>query len=387
MIRWKDTAITLIGTAHVSQKSVALVEDMIRTGNYDCIAVELCKPRHENLVNQAWWKNMDIFQVFRQKKAGLLLINLVLTAYQKRLAEKIGVEAGMEMQRAIELARENRIRLELIDRNIATTLHRLVHRVTFWQKTKLLSGLVASIFVGDEIDEKQIEELKKGDMLHSVMDEFGVALPEVKEALIDERDQYMTGKLAQLAETPDAPKNIIALVGAGHLLGMVPAFASPCDQNRLDELDRKPPPSKTPELIGWGTCLLVLAMFVIGYRQSPETGLQMLTTWAVITGGLSALGAAVGLAHPLSILSAFLAAPITTLNPALSAGMVVGLVEAFLRKPTVGDFENLRTDVGHWNMWWKNRVVRVFLIFFLANTGAAIGVWVAGASIVRQLIS
>ena len=179
VIQLNGATITLLGTAHVSKESVALVEEKILSKDYDCIAVELCHARHENLKNKSWWQNLDIYEVFKKKKASLLLINLALSAYQRRLAEKIGVEAGKEMIRATELAAENDIRLEVIDRDISTTLHRLVTRVSFWQKIKIFSGLIVGIFVGEEVDKDQIENLKKGDMLHSVIEEFGESLPQI----------------------------------------------------------------------------------------------------------------------------------------------------------------------------------------------------------------
>ena len=377
--------ITLVGTAHVSKESVALVEEKILTGNFDCVAVELCPPRYENLVNQSWWKNLDIYEIFKKKKAALLLVNLALSAYQRRLGEKIGIEAGREMIRATELAAEQNIRLEVVDRDITTTLHRLVTEVSFWQKIKIFSGLVVGIFVGEEVDQEQIENLKKGDMLHSVIEEFGESLPQIKNVLIDERDEYMTGKLEMLATSENGPKNILALVGAGHLIGMESAFESPPDQKRLEELSRKPSPSRTGYYVGWAICVFILGMFYVGYQQSPELGWNLVVTWVAINGGLSALGAALALAHPVSVMAAFLAAPITSLNPTIGAGMVVGLVESYLRKPKVSDFERLREDIASLPMWWKNGVVRVLLIFFFANVGSVIGTYVAGASIIQQV--
>ena len=376
---------TLVGTAHVSKLSVEMVEEKIGTGDYDCIAVELCAPRLENITNQAWWKNLDIYQVFKKKKAGLLLINLALTAYQKRLAERIGVEAGKEMIRAVELAREKGIRLEVIDRNISTTLHRLVTEVSFWQKFKIVGGLIAGVFVGEEISEEQVEDLKRGDMLHAVVSEFGEELPEIKRVLIDERDEYMVGRLSQISEAFHAPKKILALVGAGHLIGMMPNLKSPPDAAHLEELDRKPPPSKLGLYIGWGICVLILSMFVVGFKQSPELGGQLVITWILLNGGLCALGTLIAFGHPVSIIAAFFAAPLTSLNPTIGAGMVVGLVESYMRKPKVSDFETLRDDITHYSMWWKNRVARLLLIFFLSSFGSMIGTYVAGASIVTQL--
>ena len=381
-----EATITLLGTAHVSKESVALVEEKIMSEEYDCVAVELCPVRYENLKNRSWWKNLDIYEVFKKKKASLLLINLALSAYQRRLADKVGVEAGKEMIRATQLACEYNIRLEVIDRDITTTLHRLVTEVSFWQKIKIFFGLIVGIFVGEEVDHTQIENLKKGDMLHSVIEEFGESRPEVKEVLIDERDEFMTGKLSMLAAAENAPKNILAIVGAGHLVGMEPAFKSPPDQNRMDELSKKPPSRRIGYFICWAICIFILGMFYVGYQQSPELGWSLVVTWVLINGGLSALGAALALAHPVSILAAFLAAPLTSLNPTIGAGMVVGLVESYVRKPKVADFERLRDDIGSFRMWWGNGVARVFLIFFFANVGSAIGTYVAGASIIQKIL-
>jgi pheromone shutdown-related protein TraB len=241
------------------------------------------------------------------------------------------------------------------------------------------------VFVGEEISEEQVEDLKRGDMLHAVVSEFGEALPEIKRVLIDERDEYMVGRLAQISAAPDAPKKILALVGAGHLIGMIPNLESPPNANHLKELDKKPPPSKLGLYIGWGICVLILSMFVVGFNQSPELGGQLVITWVLLNGGLCALGTLIAFGHPVSIVAAFFAAPLTSLNPTIGAGMVVGLVESYMRKPKVSDFETLRDDISHYSMWWKNRVARLLLIFFFSSFGSMIGTYVAGASIVTQL--
>jgi len=378
-------AITLVGTAHVSQKSVDLVEEKIRTGEYDRIAIELCPPRLQNLTQKSMWKSLDIYQILRQGKGTLLLVNLALSAYQKRLAEKIGVEPGQEMMKAIELSAEYDLPLEVIDRDITTTLQRMYREVSFWQKLKLFSSLIASIFIGEEVTEQQIEDLKEGDMLHSLVEEFGEVLPSVKKVLIDERDQFMVGKLIEMTKSPDSPKNILAMVGAGHLVGMLSAFENPPAPEALEELDVKPPPSKTGYYVGWGIGLFILSMFGVGYMRSPELGTELILQWVVINGGLSALGAALAFAHPVSIMAAFLAAPLTSLNPTIGAGMVVGIVESYIRKPKVADFESMREDIAHFSKWWKNGVIRVFLIFFFANLGSAAGTFIAGSSIVYKI--
>jgi len=211
-------------------------------------------------------------------------------------------------------------------------------------------------------------------------------LPEIKRVLIDERDAYMVGRLEQISASPNYPRKILALVGAGHLLGMMPKFDSPPDAAQLEGLDRKPPPSKLGLFIGWGICIFILSMFWVGFNKSPELGSQLIATWVFLNGGLCALGAALALGHPISILVAFFAAPLTSLNPTIGAGMVVGLVESYIRKPKVSDFETLREDITQYSMWWKNRVARLLLIFFFSSFGSMIGTYAAGASIVTQLL-
>jgi len=197
----------------------------------------------------------------------------------------------------------------------------------------------------------------------------------------------MTGKLSMLTMSENSPKNILAIVGAGHLVGMIPGFAKPPGETRMNELIEKPQPSRIGYFIGWGICIFILGMFGVGYQQSPELGWSLVVTWVLINGGFSALGAALALAHPVSILTAFLAAPLTSLNPTIGAGMVVGLVESYLRKPKVTDFERLRGDIASFPMWWKNGVVRVLLVFFFANVGSAVGTYTAGASIIQQILN
>ena len=191
--------------------------------------------------------------------------------------------------------------------------------------------------------------------------------------------------LIEMTKSPDRPKNILAMVGAGHLVGMLPTFNNPPAPEALEELDVKPPPSKTGYYVGWGIGLFILSMFGVGYMRSPELGTELILQWFVINGGLSALGAALAFAHPVSILAAFLAAPLTSLNPTVGAGMVVGIVESYIRKPKVADFESMREDIAHFSKWWKNGVIRVFLIFFFANLGSAAGTFIAGSSIVYKI--
>jgi len=376
----------LLGTAHVSRESEREVREMIASGDYDCVAVELCPSRHRMLTEQHAWRELDLFHVIRQGKAGLLVTNLVLSGYQKRLADQLGIEPGAEMRAGIEMASQAGLPLQLVDRDVTITLKRAWRKQTLWQRFMLFNALLASVFTREEISEADIERLKQGDLLESAFAEFAEQSPGLYAGLIAERDRYMAARLR--AENADhRGKRVLAVLGAGHLQGVAEHLGK--DQadpdETIEQLGRMPPPARWPKLLPWAVLLLVSAGFVAGFLRNPELGWSLVATWVVINGVLAALGAALARAHPLTVLSGVAAAPITSLNPTVGAGMVTAAVEAWLRKPTVADFECLRDDVASWRGWWHNRVARVLLVFMLSNFGSAAGTWIAGVSMVRQL--
>ena len=377
---------TLLGTAHVSTASVDAVRRHLDSGEFDAVAVELCASRHRALTQRDAWREINLFTIIRERKAGMLMASLALSAYQRRIAEQFGIEPGAEMQAAMQRAESLNLPLQLIDREIGITLKRTSRRLSWWKRWVLTNGLIASMFSREEIAAEDIERLKQGDILNETFGEFAEQSPELFESLIAERDRYMAARL--LAENGDQPgRRVLAVVGAGHLAGTEKALQSiEQPEQEVRALDDTPPPSRVWKVIPWVILIAVLTGFGIGFSRSPELGWSLVLTWVVINGGLSALGAAVARAHPLTVLTALAAAPLTSLNPTIGAGMVTGAVEAWLRKPKVGDFEHLRDDVVHLHGWWRNRVARVLLVFFLSNLGSAIGTWVAGASIVRQLL-
>ncbi len=377
---------TLLGTAHVSRRSAEVVESLIQSGHYDAIAVELCPARFQSLTERESWRRMDLFQIIRERKAGLLMASLALSAYQRRIADQFGIEPGQEMKAAIDAAREAELPIQLIDRDLGTTLRRASRSLSLWKRWMMLNGLVMAMFSRQEIAEEDIERLKQGDLLTETFSEFSETAPELHNALIDERDQFMAARLRQ--ENADQPqRKVLAVLGAGHLDGTAAALQAEQEPGEtIERLKTELPSSRLLRFIPWLILVLVISGFIIGFLRSPELGWALIGTWAVINGGLAALGALIAGAHPLSIAAAMVAAPITSLNPTISAGMVAGAAEAGLRKPRVGDFESLRDDVVKLSGWWRNRVSRVLLVFFLANLGSAIGTWVAGFRIVQQLI-
>ncbi|MDT8449004.1 MAG: TraB/GumN family protein [Wenzhouxiangellaceae bacterium] len=376
---------TLLGTAHVSRASVDAVRRHIEEGEFDAVAIELCCSRHRALTDTSAWREMNLFSIIRQGKAGMMMASLALAAYQRRIAEQFGIEPGAEMKVAMESADRAGLPLQLIDREIGTTLKRTSRKLSWWQRWMLTNGMIVSLFSRDEISEEDIERLKRGDILNQTFSEFASESPALYDGLIAERDVYMAARLRQENEGRPGTR-VLAVIGAGHLDGTVRALQDDRDPSAaVAELDRAPPPSRVWKAVPWLILVAVLTGFGIGFARSPELGWSLVVTWVVVNGGLSALGAAVARAHPLAVLAALCAAPLTSLNPTVGAGMVTGAVEAWLRKPKIADFESLRDDVVRLSGWWRNRVARVFLVFFLSNLGSAIGTWVAGLSMIRQL--
>jgi pheromone shutdown-related protein TraB len=392
VIEHGDRRITLLGTAHVSRASADKVRELLEHGDYDAVAVELCPSRHNAIINADALARMNLFEVLRKRKTLLVIANLVLGAYQQRMAAQLGTEPGAEMRAAVDGARERGLPVLLVDREIAITMKRVYHGVGWWSRVKLVAGLIDSLLSKREISEAEIEKLKQGGILESVVSEFAREARELYVPLIEERDRYMSLRLA--AETTgNGYRNILAVVGAGHLRGirehlsaLLKEPSSGSRENSIAELDTVPPPSRWPAIISWGIVIAVLAGFAAGFAHSPSLGTQMIIDWVLITGGLAALGTLIAGAHYLTVLAAFFAAPLTTLNPVIGAGMVTAALETWLRKPQVSDFIRLREDTARLRGWWENRVSRILLIFFSSSLGAALGTYTAGILIFQRLL-
>ncbi|MFC3551836.1 TraB/GumN family protein [Lysobacter cavernae] len=376
---------TLLGTAHVSQASVDAVRDAIGSGAFDAVAVELDPQRLQALTDPDALAKLDLIQVIRTGKTALFAANLALAAYQRRLAEQLGIEPGAELKRAVLEARQRDLPVHLIDRDVGLTFKRASSKLGWWGRAKLGAGLFAALFADEEVGADEIEKLKQGDMLESSFGEFASDSPELYESVIAERDRYMA---ARLRETHGDAREVLAVVGAGHLQGLARHLGEEtrAPDTIREELEALPKKSDVP----WFT--IVLATFVLGgfawgfWQGGIDVGSDLLLQWVLATGVLGAIGCAVAGGHPLSILVAFVASPITPLHPALASGTLSALTEAWLRKPTYADFMALRNDVQSVRGWWRNRVARVLLNFFLTSLGTAIGVWTGGLRMLGKLV-
>lgn len=375
---------TLLGTAHVSKASVDAVRAAIDTGAYDTIAVELDPQRLQAMTDPDALARLDLVKVLREGKAALFAANLGLAAYQRRLAEQLGIEPGAELKAAAIEAQVRGLSLRLIDRDVGLTFKRALAKLGFWKRAKVGAGIFAGLFADEEVGEEDIEKLKQGDMMEASFSEFADETPELYEAIISERDRYMAAKLREI---PAGAREVLAVVGAGHLQGLAKHLRDETSApgGIVASLESLPEKSSVP----WFT--IVLAAFVLGgfawgfWRGGVDVGTDLVLYWVLWTGGLGALGCAIAGGHPLSILGAFIASPVTPLHPALASGTISALIEAWVRKPTHADFMAIRDDVQQWKGWWRNRVIRVLLNFFLTSLGTAIGVWTGGARMLGKL--
>ncbi len=367
--------IILIGTAHVSKQSAEQVKEVIEAEQPDSVCVELDEQRYESINDTNKWQDMDIFNVIKEGKATLLLMNLAISSFQNRIAKQFGIKAGQEMIQGIESAKEIEAELVLADRNIQVTFSRIWRGIGLKGKATLLSSVFYSIFSKETITEEEMEQMKKQDMLDSMLNELTEHFPRLKKPLIDERDQYLAQKIKH------APgKKIVAVLGAAHVPGIIKQIEK---EHNLEKLTAMPPKSKWPKVMGWGIPIFVLSLILYTFLSNPAAGWQQMMSWILWNGSFSALGALIALGHPLAVLTAFIAAPITSLNPLLAAGWFAGFVQAYFRRPHVSDFERLSEDVFTIKGFWRNKVTRILLIVVLANLGSTIGTFVGGADVIR----
>jgi pheromone shutdown-related protein TraB len=381
------TRYTLLGTAHVSAESADDVRQLINNGTFDAVAIELCDARHHSIDNPDAMGEQDLFQVFKQGKAGMVAASLALGAFQQRIAEQSGIQPGAEMRAAIEECRTRKLPLLLVDRDVGITLKRIYRNVPWWQRFSLFSGLLGSVMSRQDVSKEDIEKLKEGDMLEATFSEFAAESEALYTPLIRERDRYMALRLAEEAP-PGRYQNVLVVLGAGHLKGTGEHLEAPLPENPTAEresLEATPPPSKLWKAMPWLITALVLTGFAIGFSRNTELGWQLVIEWFLINGVLSAGATIAALAHPVTVIATFFAAPLTSLNPTIGAGFVAAGIELYMRKPKVRDFSTLRHDVTQLKGWWKNRVSRTLLVFILATVGSAVGTWVAGFRIVGAL--
>ncbi len=377
-LNYKDKEIYLVKTAHVSKNSVEDVKECIETVQPDSICIELDSQRYEKLKHPEDWRNSDIVKIIKEKQVGFLLVNVILSSFQKRIAKSMDSSSGAEMMEGIRQAEERNIPLVMADRPIKTTFSRIWNQLSGSEKVKVLTGIITAIFEDEDISEEDIARLKEADALEAALLEIGKEFPTVKRVLVDERDQYLCDKIR------NAPgKKTVAIIGAAHAGGIERNLNNEIDTKQLDVVEKKK---------GLGSCLkyaipaIIICIILYTIITNRDVGFQQLKSWILWNGGLSALGVLCALGHPLSIVTVFVMAPLTSLNPLLASGWFAGIVEASIRKPKVKDFEDIAEDTASLKGFWKNRVTRTLLVVVFANLFSSIGTFISGIDVVRRFI-
>jgi pheromone shutdown-related protein TraB len=373
----EDKTITLIPTAHVSLASVELVKQTLSSQTFDAIFVELDQKRLHAMKHPQDFSTLDLMSVFKRKEVGSLLMHLLLASFQKKIASNLDVPLGAEMKAAVDIASEHHIPLIPMDRDISVTLQRVFSSLTLWQKFSLGTDVLLSIFSSDKIDENAIEHLKQKDILDDALTDLSKKLPNIKRTLIDERDHYMMHKLLSSHH-----KNIVAIIGAAHAPGMIKAKDALMPINEISSA-----PVKKKSYWGWIIPITIMVLIGLTFSLNPQSGVDSIIKWVLINGTMSAIGTALVLGHPLAILTAFVAAPISSLSPLLAAGWFAGLAQLFASKPKVDDLTRMGDDILSFKKAFKNKALKVLWVTAMANIFSSIATFIAASSIFETLWS
>lgn len=365
--------IILVGTAHISQESVDTVERIIAEEMPDTVCVELDRQRLQALRDKNRWESLNLIQVIKTGQVPFLLANLALAAFQKRMGLQTGVKPGAELSAAAAAAEAKGLQVELIDREIRTTLLRAWRKTGFWKRMHLVSTLIAGMFENQKLDEAELAKLRQSDTLSAMLDEMATILPSIKSILVDERDHYMAHHIRNAPGT-----KVVAVVGAAHIPGILRLLPKDNLAAEIGAISTIPEKSSLSKALSWLIPGLIIILLIAGFFLGDrEVFSRAAIGYILCTGLLSALGTALALGHPLTIAAAFFAAPLTILHPAIGIGMVTGPVQAFLVAPTVKDMEQVSDDLAQLRGWWANRLTRVLLVFVFSSLGAISGALVA----------
>lgn len=377
MLNYQGKEIYLVKTAHVSKNSVDDVKACIEEVNPDSICIELDAQRYEKLNNPDQWRDTDIIKIIKEKQVGYLLVNLILASFQRRLAKTMDSSSGAEMMEGIKQAKERNVNLVLADRSVKTTFARIWANLSLGEKSNLLTGIITSLFDNEEISEEELQELKQADAIEAALSEVSKEFPTVKKILVDERDQF----LAQKIKT--APGNkVVAIIGAAHAGGIQRNLNNDINTDELEKVEKK---KGLGTYLKWIIPLTIIGLLVYTFIANRNVGIEAIKSWIIYNGVFSAIGTALAGGHILSIITAFIMAPITSLNPLLAAGFFAGFVQATVSKPKVKDFEDLAEDTSSFKGFFKNKVTRVLLVVLFANIFSSIGTFVSSIDVVRKL--
>ena len=381
LVRVGEREIWLVGTAHVSQRSVDLVRAVIERERPDVVCIELDAGRYEALSQEKRFAEQDLREVMRKKQLATLMLNLILASYQRRLGLKLGVAPGSELLEAARVADRLGIPIALCDREVRITLRRAWRSISWWQRVALLAELASSVFESPDVSEDELARLRNQDVVSEVMNELGRLMPDLKRVLIDERDAYLAHKILEADG-----RRVVAVVGAGHVEGMKDRLERG-ERADLAEIEAVPGESVAWKIAGWSIPAVIIGSIAwIAIAQGPRAAGENVMIWFLANAIPSGIGAAIALAHPMAIAAGALSSPFTSLSPLIGAGYVAAFAQLWSRPPLVSDFATIGDDLAVPKRWWKSRLMRIFLVFVLTTAGSMLGTWVGGLGVLRNLI-
>ncbi len=369
--------VVLVGTAHVSEESATQATEVIDQENPDVVCVELDEKRYESLTEEEQWKNLEVKQALQEGKGSVLLMNVLLSIYQKRIGQSLDIRPGAEMVAAVDAAKERDIPVSLIDRDIQDTLRDALNALSIIEKMKLLSFGVYGFFADTAVTQEQVEEMKDANIVDSMITELGDQFPAIKENFLDKRDTHMAHNIRQL----EADK-VVVIVGAAHVSGIKEKLT----RDTLPELS----PAATPRFsafkaVKYGIPLLIVSMFAyIFFGIGIDAARNAFLFWLLINGGLAATAAIIARSHPFTVITTLLTAPFASVNPAVPTGLIAAYTENIFRPPKVGDLEAI-SDIVSYKEFWSNSALRLILIFFLVNLGSSLGTYIGAGYLAKVL--
>jgi len=376
-----DDGLRLLGTAHVSSESVELVRRQIEEWGPDVVAVELCPSRMAALTKPESLESEDLLKIIKEGRSAMILLQTALAAQQRRMGISSGEKPGAELLAAVNAAEESGVPVEMIDRDVVITLRRAWRKMGMFEKLRIMNALLWE----DDDDDVSIDEvLGDSDLLSSMMQEAREIAPGAGEVLIDERDSFLAGRIQQIR----GKGKILAVIGAGHLSGVVHHLGEPAIEttSRLAELSKEPPKSVWPRLL-----MAAIPVFLLGAvawmvaNGEMDDLKQTAQTWLILNAVLAGAGVLIARGHPLSILVGAIASPITSLNPTLAAGWFAGYTQLKVASPTGKDAQDFLV-LDEVSLFWKNRVGRVLMVTAMGNLGSMAGAWLAGGAILGMLL-
>ena len=371
----------LVGTAHVSQRSVDLVREVIEREKPDTVCIELDEGRFEALSQEKKFQEQDLREVLKNKQLATLILNMILGSYQRRLGMQLGVTPGSELMEAARAAEDHEIPISLCDRDVRITLRRAWQSLGWRQRLRLVAELAASLFEDTAVSEEELARIREQDVVTEVMNELGRLMPDLKRVLIDERDAYLAHEILETEGD-----RIVAVVGAGHVEGMKGRLLRD-ERTDLDAICEIPESSGLLKVIGWAIPFVIVASIAaIGWTQGAAAAGENAVIWFLANSIPAGLGAILALAHPATILAAAISAPFTSLSPLIGAGYVASFAQLWAAPPRVADFGTVGDDLSDPKRWWQSRLMRIFLVFLFTTVGSLIGTYAGGFEVLSNLV-